>query len=222
MAHRTTGDIQSSGAAIPGEEAPKPRGLPRYYPITALVVLILFVAAGGFITYRLSVNALVDGVTSQDAAFAQQANGTASQAVALDRSIPQFEQAAKAEMAARSVARIRIFGKQGRIVFSTDTSEIGQYPPGTPRYWVDNSPTSQLNHVASFGSGQNALKDRDIITTTSALRSDTYAGRGGLEISTDVTADLQKIAANDALVAGGIVVVLLGLLGVVIWVPRKS
>ncbi len=221
MATKTAGTAQPPGSTDPPVVGRRQGGLPRYYPITALVLALLFTVAGGLIYYRLAVSALIDRVASQDAAFAQKISTSAPRTVVLDPPDQEFERAAQAEMALRPVIRVRVFNMRGQILVSTDASEIGQYLSGDNYYYWYRPASTQLEHYDSFRSGQGELRDREIATTTTGLPGAGYDRDIGLEINSDVTAEIQAIVAGDATVAGVITLVLACLLIVAFVYPRR-
>jgi len=199
------------------------RNLPRYWIVTVLGVMLTLVAAGGLIGYRVAINRLIDEVSAVDMAFVKENYGTVSAIADGEPPGAAFDEMLQTEQSRRTVVKVRVYNNQGRIMFSTDIKETGQYPSETTlNYWRGDLPSVRLTRYRTFDTGGVILMNRDILSTRIGLGRQGYFTRGSLEVYTDVTADQRRIVTACLLICGALSVVLITLPGVLGLLPRRS
>jgi hypothetical protein len=201
----------STDTAAP-PETPKQAGLPRYYLITALVVAMIIAGAGGLITYRVAVDALIERVNDENMAFADQIDSLAETAAKGFDVSAKLQSKIKAEMARRPVVLVRVYDKDWRIQFSTNSSEVGDLIPNPDRRYSYDRQDQNLAHYAVLDTGAERLNDRELIVTKRSVTNQYWETAPGFDIYTDVTTEVRNMIRTDAIVVGGIELVLAVLL----------
>lgn len=183
-------------------------GLPRYYAITALVVLMLLTLAGGLIYYRLALDAHTERVSNENLVFAATIEQSAKRAVAGADVEEKLQERSDTEMARRLVVKVVVYDDRWRIRFSTNRREIGTLVAAEDRSFSYNRQDGELIRYAAFDTGKEILRAHDIVVTKVGISKDYWHRPPGITIYTDVTTERRGIIRTDALVVGAIEVVL--------------
>jgi hypothetical protein len=191
-------------------------GLPRYYAITALVMLMLLTLAGGLIYYRLALDALTEQTSGQNRMFATTIEQMARRAAAGADVADKLQERSEVEMAQRPVVKVVVYDDNWRIRFSTNRREIGTLFGPEDYTFTYYREDGEITRYAAFDTGKETLRAHDLVVTQINIHNDYWFGAPGITIYTDVTAERRKMIRMDALVAGGIEVLLAIILTVIL------
>lgn len=184
--------------------------VPRYYLITAIIIAMILVLAGGAIYYRVATNGIVERLHRDNLAFAQQIHTLAERAATSSSAPPRLVEQAEAEMAARPVVKIRVYG-DWRIRYSTNASEIGTMLPNEDRYYYYlRDSEANLTYYPTFETGEETLEARDMVVSRVAVGD--YRDNAGIDIYADATDKIRAMGLTDAVVTGGLELLAVGLL----------
>ncbi|MEL6602060.1 MAG: ATP-binding protein [Cyanobacteria bacterium J06614_10] len=125
------------------------------------------------------------------------------------------------------VAKIKVFDLQGRTVFSTDPSQIGDDKSQSDGFKaaVSGNVISQLGHRDTFKAIQTTLEDRDFLSSYIPIRSTVQNGEivGVFEVYADVTTATSRIQNSQKSIMLGSLLILVLLYGIlVIFVYRAD
>jgi len=190
------------------------RGLPRYYLITALVVLMLLVLAGGLIYYRLAFDALEVRAAEQNLAFAGTIETLARRAVSGADVAAKLQERCEAEMAQRPVVKVSVYDDAWRIRFSTHPQEKGMLVAVDERSFGYERSDGKLIHYAVFDTGTDTLRDRDLLVSRLGIGKGYWNRAPGIIVYADITAERRSTIQGDVLVVGVIELALAIALGV--------
>lgn len=217
-------------------------GLLRYYLIAGWVTLVVLTVVLGLLYRRMAVSNLTHEIESQNIALARQFTNRlwpefgafvrAASDMSGDelREHPQssrLRQAILKQVEGQPVVRVSLYGEDGLIVFSTQTSEIGQYTTDREildivtrqRYWYTRSDTTtELTHHDTFDALDSTIERCDLVSSYMTVPS----GRVVLEIYQDVTPSLRKIKRIQAIGIGTVTLISTLLLGFSLFSMRRK
>ena len=132
----------------------------------------------------------------------------------------------KAELEGLAILKVKVFDLQGRTVFSTEFSQIGDDKSQSSGFLSAKSGqvVSQLGHRDTFKALQNTLENRDLLSSYVPIR----VGRqndeivGVFEVYTDVTPLLSRIHQTQQKIVLGSLLLLTMLYGVLVVFVRKA
>ncbi len=96
------------------------------------------------------------------------------------------------------VVKVKIFNKSGRVLYSTDASQIGSNGSSSPffRSAVSGMTTSLMSHRGDFHAAAGQIFDRDLISSYVPIRGDNELIIGVVELYTDRTPAIQQVKAS--------------------------
>lgn len=96
------------------------------------------------------------------------------------------------------VVKVKIFNKAGRVLYSTDPSQIGSNAASNPyfRSAVSGMTASLLSHRGDFYAAEGRLYERDLVSSYVPIRGDNELIIGVAELYTDRTPAIQDIKAS--------------------------
>lgn len=179
-------------------------GLPRYYVVTALAVVMLLAAAGGLIAYRLSLDALAERASGENAVFARSIEQLARRTALGMNTAEKLEERIGAEMDRRPVVKVVVYDEMWRIRFSTNPDEVGALFPAEDHFFDYNRQGGELTRHATFDTGTEILQARDMVITQVSVSQESWYQAPGIILYTDVTDERLRIIRTDALIVGAI------------------
>ncbi|MCJ7548715.1 MAG: hypothetical protein MUQ30_03430, partial [Anaerolineae bacterium] len=120
------------------------------------------------------------------------------------------------------VVRVRLYAKEGPIIFSTEPEETGQFVThGVVRemvsgrwYWSGGSPViTELTHHETFNALEGELLNRDLVASLIPIPADGRRLEALLQVTQDVTPEIQRIARTQMGGMGGAILISTVLLG---------
>ena len=96
------------------------------------------------------------------------------------------------------VVKVKIFNKAGRVLYSTDASQIGSNSSSSPffRSAVSGMTTSLMSHRGDFHAAAGQIFDRDLISSYVPIRGNNELIIGVVELYTDRTPAIQQVKAS--------------------------
>ena len=96
------------------------------------------------------------------------------------------------------VVKVKIFNKAGRVLYSTDSSQIGSNAAANPHFRsaVSGMTASLLSHRGDFHAAEGLLYERDLVSSYVPIRGDNELIIGVAELYTDRTPAIQDIKAS--------------------------
>jgi signal transduction histidine kinase len=132
----------------------------------------------------------------------------------------QLHQEILANVEGTAVLKIKFYDLQGRTVFSTDFSQVGDDKSDSPGFLAAQSGMvlSQLGHRDTFAALQQTLEDRHLLSSYVPIRAGGSSGEivGVAELYTDVTPLLGQIQQTQRTIVAGSLLIL-GLLYGILW-----
>jgi PAS domain S-box-containing protein len=107
----------------------------------------------------------------------------------------EIQQTIQAASAGLPVIKVKIYGLQGRTVYSTDPTEIGERKANNPGYFaaaLDGSTASKLAYRESVGSLEGTIRHRSLVESYLPIFKDGDV-EGVFELYTDVTPLMTEI-----------------------------
>jgi signal transduction histidine kinase len=145
--------------------------------------------------------------------------------LAADPRISLLYQNVLAQVKNSSVVKVKIFDLQGRTIFSTDTSQIGEKTQ-SPSYLSarDGKVISQLGRQDTFEETQNTLKNSHLISSYIPIYANQEDGEilGVFEVYSDVTSWLQRIRQTQYTVILGSLLILALLYAVIFLFIKRA
>jgi diguanylate cyclase (GGDEF)-like protein len=139
--------------------------------------------------------------------------------------LPELRSAILAHMQQVPVVKVKVYDLNGRTVFSTEPSQIGEDKQSNAGFQAGRAgrAASELTHRNQFSAFEQVIEDRDVLSTYLPFR----AARGApvkavFEIYSDVTPFVQRIARTQWLLSGAVMLVLLVLYGGLYAVVRRA
>ena len=211
--------------------------LARVYLLAGWVVLALLVVVTGLIYRTIAVSRVINAAEEDNIALAQRFANTAwAEFGALvddahdmpveelqgHAEIAELGQAILAQVSDLPVVRVSLYTKRGAIVLSTQPEETEQYVThGAVRemhsgrwYWSGGSPAiTELTHYETFEALDAELLDRDLVASLVPIPTDGRELEALLQVTQDVTPELQRITRVQMGAMGSVFLVSTGLLG---------
>ena len=109
----------------------------------------------------------------------------------VDRTIREF-------ILGTDVVRVKILNKVGRVLYSTDSSQVGSDSSTSPyfRSAVSGMSVSLASHRGDFHAASGQLYDRDLISSYVPIRGDNELIIGVVELYTDRTPAIQQVKSS--------------------------
>jgi hypothetical protein len=210
--------------------------LARVYLLAGWVVLAVVAVIIGLIYRTIAVSRVTTAVESQNIAFAQRFTNTTwpefspfvndahdmrVEELREHAEIAKLGQAILAQVGDLPVVRITLYAKEGTIVFSTEPEETGPYlTRGVVRemvsgqwYWRRGSPAiTELTHHETFKALDGELLDRDLVASLVPIPTDGRRLEALLQITQDVTPEMQRITRVQMSGIGSVILISTGLL----------
>ncbi|NEQ40333.1 MAG: HAMP domain-containing histidine kinase [Okeania sp. SIO3I5] len=140
-----------------------------------------------------------------------------NEALAANPQIRQLNENVIVQLESLSVVKVKIYDLQGRTVFSTDFSQIGQDKSQTSGFLSAKSGQviSQLGHRDTFKALKNILEDRDLLSSYIPVHANGNKRDivGVFELYSDVTPLVQKINQTQCQIILGSIAILASLYG---------
>ena len=129
--------------------------------------------------------------------FLSSTQSLSAEALVADPTIRQLNEDVVTQLEGLSVLKVKVYDLQGRTVFSTDPSQIGEDKSQSSGLVAAQmgQVISQLGHRETFNALQSTLQNRDLLSSYIPIRVGGRAGEivGVFEVYTDVTPLLLRI-----------------------------
>ena len=129
--------------------------------------------------------------------FLSSTQSLSAEALVADPAIRQLNEDIVTQLEGLSVLKVKVYDLQGRTVFSTDLSQIGDDKSQSSGLIAAKTGQviSQLGHRETFNALQSTLENRDLLSSYIPIRVGGRAGKivGVFEVYTDVTPLLLRI-----------------------------
>jgi hypothetical protein len=216
----------------------RPFQLLRYFTITSLIAFVL-VAVSLVTFYRqIAVNNLMEIGESKNAAltqnfsnviwpeFASFLNSASDLSVDDIRAHPEttrLRQAVIEQMQGLSVIKVKIYNREGRTIFSTQESQIGEDKSENAGFLaaLNGGLASELTHRDTFSAFEGEIENRDVISSYIPIRHGSGV-EGVFEVYDDVTPLLENISIAQRNVAIGVTLILALLYTVLFLLIRRA
>lgn len=115
-----------------------------------------------------------------------------------DDDIKLVDQTIREFILGTDVVRVKIFNKVGRVLYSTDSSQVGNDASTSPyfRAAVTGMSVSLESHRGHFDAASGQLYDRNLISSYVPIRGDNELIIGVVELYTDRTPAIQKVKSS--------------------------
>ncbi|WP_346292303.1 response regulator [Sphaerothrix gracilis] len=201
----------------------------RYFSITSFLALILTALALNILTRRSAVEQLIHFSEKANTALAQSfantiwpyyesflSNTSNLSPLQLQQAdeVQEIRQALMRQTEGLSIAKVKIFDSQGRTVFSTDETQIGQdksHSVGVQRA-LQGEISTFFDHQKLFGTFRN-LGDRQLVSVYIPIRPEGAGSSivGVFELYTDVTPVVAEVEQTQRQLLLGMIAILGGL-----------
>lgn len=139
--------------------------------------------------------------------------------------IAELDAAIQAGMNGTSVVKVKIYGLDGRTLYSSQSSQIGE-DQSTNEGWrlaVDGEIVNELTHRDEFNAFDGVIENRDVLASYIPIRrGDNVPVEAVFELYSDVTDLMQELNAVQLSVVGGVIVVLGVLYAILLFVARYA
>lgn len=128
-------------------------------------------------------------------------------------------------MANTTVTRIKIFNKNGTVLFSTKTSQIGKSQPNSKQFKsaMDGRIASKLIYHDTFNIFSEKTDDANLVQSYLPIRLNvTSPIHGVFEVYTDVNFIVDRVERTEAIILLGVFIILLLLYGFQVVIVRNS
>ena len=129
------------------------------------------------------------------------------------------------QMQGLTVVKVKIYTLNGKTVFSTEESQIGEDKRDNAGFLMarEGNAVSELTHRDTFSAFEGELEDRDVISSYLPIQRNASAEvEGIIEVYDDVTPLLKKISTNQRNIALGILLILILLYTALYLMVRRS
>lgn len=217
----------------------KPFPLLWYFTLTSLIAFVL-VAVSLVTFYRqVAIKELIGIGESKNAAITQVVSnviwpefeaflGSASdmdpEAIRAHPETARLHQALMEQMQGLSVIKVKIYNLEGKTVFSTQESQIGEDKSENAGFIaaLNGSYASELTHRDTFSAFEGEIEDRDVISSYIPIRYGGSDVAGVFEVYDDVTPLLENISVAQGNIAIGVTLILALLYSVLFLLIRRA
>jgi hypothetical protein len=225
--------------SIKGEDRRKPFQLLRYFSIMSLVAFLL-VAVSLVMFYRqLAISELMEIGESKNAAITQSfsnviwpefesflgsASALSPDAIRAHPEAARLRQALLEQTQGLSIIKVKIYNLNGKTVFSTQESQIGEDKSENAGYRaaLNGDIASELTHRDTFSAFEGEIENRDVISSYVPIRHGDSVVVGVFEVYDDVTPLLEKISIAQRNIAIGVTLILVLLYLILFLLVRRA
>lgn len=139
--------------------------------------------------------------------------------------IAELDAAIQAGMNGTSVVKVKIYGLDGRTLYSSQPIQIGENQSTNEgfRLAVDGEIVNELTHRDEFNAFDGVIENRDVLASYVPIRrGDDAPVEAVFELYSDVTELVQELDAVQLRVVGGVAVVLGALYSILLFVARYA
>ncbi len=217
----------------------KPFQLLRYFTITSLTAFVL-VGVSLVVFYRqIAVEELTEIGESKNAALTQtfsnviwpefapfliSASDLSADAIRAHPETARLRQAVFEQMQGLSVIKVKIYTLDGKTVFSTEESQIGEDKSENAGFLAarNGELASELTHRDTFSAFEGQIEDRDVISSYVPIQRGGSDVEGVLEVYDDVTPLLENISVSQRNIVIGVTLILSLLYAVLFLLIRRA
>ncbi len=139
--------------------------------------------------------------------------------------VAELDAAIQAGMNGTSVVKVKIYGLDGRTLYSSQPSQIGE-DQSTNEGWrkaAEGEIVNELTHRDEFNAFDGVIENRDVMASYIPIRrGDDAPVEAVFELYSDVTALVRELNAVQLRVVGGVIVVLGVLYSILLFVARYA
>ncbi|MBE7382102.1 MAG: HAMP domain-containing histidine kinase [Leptolyngbya sp. SIO1E4] len=211
----------------------------RYFSLASLSAFVIATALIAFVNRQREVRNLVIFAEENNVALTQIFSNTlwqeygsflsstqalSNDELATDPRIERLYEAVLTQFEGLSVAKVKVYDLQGRTVFSTDLSQIGENKRQSSGFLTARSGQvlSQLGHRDTFEALQSTLEDRHLLSSYIPIRGASGDISGVFELYTDVTPLLQHINQTQRDIILGSFLILAALYGALFLLIQRA
>jgi signal transduction histidine kinase len=213
----------------------------RYFSTASLITFLIVTALLGIFYGRIArshllqlgeknnialTQAFSNSIWPRFAPFLTSVSGWSREQLQAHPETTRLRHAVLALMDGLSVVKVKIYNLQGRTVFSTQPSQIGDDKSTNAGFMAARSGkvASELTHRETFSAFEQTIADLDVLSSYLPIRRDDPKGaiEGVFEIYTDVTSLLQKSQQTQRHVVLGVTLILMGLYAVLFVIVRRA
>ncbi len=136
-----------------------------------------------------------------------------------------LHQAVLEQMQGLTVIKVKIYTLNGKTVFSTEESQIGEDKSENAGFVtaLEGKPANELTHSDTFSAFEGDLENRDVISSYVPIRRGSSAEvEGVFEVYDDVTPLFKKISTNQRNIGISVTLILTLLYGVLFLLVKRS
>jgi signal transduction histidine kinase len=220
--------------------AEKKLKLLRYFSITSLVAFAIATALLGMFYRQRSLHDLVElgesknialsrafsnSIWAEFAPFIKSASTLSNAELQNHPQTARLHQAVINHMQGLSVVKIKIFTLEGRTVFSTEKSQIGEVKHNYEGVIAARSGkvTTKLDYREIFSAFEGPVTNRDLLSSYMPIQSGINGEiEGVLELYSDVTPLLKQIEQTQRNIIAGVMLILSCLYFALFWIVRRA
>jgi hypothetical protein len=217
----------------------KPFQLLKYFTVTSLTAFVL-VAVTLVIFYRqVAVSELIKIGESKNAALTQifsnaiwpefapfldSAADLSPEEIRAHPETAQLRQTVLEQMQGLSVIKVKIYNLEGKTVFSTQESQIGEDKSGNAGFLAarNGGLASELTHRDTFSAFEGEVENRDVISSYVPIKHGSSGVVGVFEVYDDVTPLLENISIAQRSIAAGVTLILVILYVILFLLIRRA
>ncbi|MBE0669125.1 MAG: phosphoglycerate mutase family protein [Anaerolineales bacterium] len=203
----------------------KPFPLLRYFTITSLAAFLLVGVSLVTFYRQTAVRELTELGESKNAALTQtfsnviwpefapfliSASDLTADAIRAHPETARLREMVFEQMQGLSVIKVKIYTLDGKTVFSTEESQIGEDKSGNAGFLSarDGEIASELTHRDTFSAFEGEIEDRDVISSYVPIQRGGAGVEGVLEVYDDVTLLLENISISQRNILIGVTLIL--------------
>lgn len=212
----------------------------RFFSVASLAGTLLVVVALVLLYRTLTYDALVDQATRSNVALARAFANTiwyrfdafVDEASKLPKAdlvarpeIAALQQEIEQKMRGLNVVKVKIYGLNGRTVFATDTTQIGDDKSGNAGFQSARSGTtaSELTFRNQFYSFEGTIADRNLLSSYIPITEQPDGPvQAVFELYTDVTGLVERLERSQRHLVGGVVLALSLFYGFLYLIVRRA
>ncbi len=203
----------------------KPFPLLRYFTITSLTAFVLVGVSLVTFYRQIAVRELTEIGESKNAALTQtfsnviwpefapfliSASDLSADAIRAHPETARLRQVVFEQMQGLSVIKVKIYTLDGKTVFSTEESQIGEDKSENAGFLAarNGELASELTHRDTFSAFEGKIEDRDVISSYVPIQRGDSGVEGVLEVYDDVTPLLENISISQRNIVIGVTVIM--------------
>ena len=222
------------------EKNSQPFQLLRYFSTVSLIAFLLVGVILATLYRQIAISGLIEVGESKNVAitrsfsnviwpqysdFLNEAAGMSVEEIKAHPETAHLREAVLEQMQGLTVIKVKIYTLNGKTVFSTEESQIGEDKSDNAGFLAarEGKAANELTHRDTFSAFEGEIADRDVISSYVPIqRSTTGEIEGVFEVYDDVTPLLKRISVNQRNIAIAVTLILALLYSVLFLLIRRS